>query len=433
MGAHRARLVSLAAAALAACQSLPALEPARVLQALREAKPVSRPEGALSAEQAVTVALENSPALAPYRRSREVALGELAASTDVANPTVQIAKTAFNSAIRDGWQLSLRWFPPRPFELFARRAGARARVEESEFELAEQELQLAAAVRDEHLDVRSLDRELGLLERGARDRRAVLALIERRTAQGVGTRVDVEAARAAVAEAERDLSNVRRDRAKAHERLRSLLALPTGTELELSGADDEVRELPPAAALEVWALEARPRLKAMQAQYAQRTQDVRLAEQERYPWFRIIAGPRLHLQPVRDRADFDVGVELSFPVWNWNTGKIAAERARLDQQSDRYTAELARVRADIAAQLAELSGQQQALRVYDDQLLPALKQRVEAARAALQLQQLDAVHLLLAQDALLQAERARERAVRSLLHAWIALERAVGRPKAGAP
>jgi outer membrane protein TolC len=159
---------------------------------------------------------------------------------------------------------------------------------------------------------------------------------------------------------------------------------------------------------------------------------VSLARLERLPWLRLTALPRVSFQPVIDRTELTVGVELFFPVWNWNLGKIATEEARLLRDGDQYVAEMAQLRKDVAMALEQVASRRALLALYEADLLPALEARVAGVKQAVQGAQADRTALFIAQDALLNAQRTTVRARRDLRLSQIELDRALGGGTAGA-
>jgi outer membrane protein TolC len=333
-----------------------------------------------------------------------------------------------NDPTRRGWRVELRWSPPRPWDLISKRQEAEALIAQADADLAEQALGLSATVRAEHATLASLEREEGIIREAIDTRQQIVQAVTSRVAQGNGTRLDVLAAQAALSEARGSLTETETARASSEKRLRALLALPATTSITVHEEPARWAEPRDAAELEQASLAARPALKASVAKHAQQAQVAARARYERLPWFRLVAAPRVGVQPGIGRTSVDVNFELMFPLWNWNEGGIASEEAKLKQVSERFGADLAEVRRDIVLSVQELAGQRRVIELHEKELLPALEARVEAARGALKQGQVDILSLLLAEDALVLARRNLERAGRQFRLAWIALERTVGAP-----
>jgi multidrug efflux system outer membrane protein len=420
-------LIRLGLLALAACQP-PALVPARMLERLGATPPpeVGSSGATLSEESAVALALERNLSLPPVIDAQAVAKGEMRAATQVENPSVQLERKNFNLPIQQAWQLGLKWSPPKPWVMQGRYDQATDQLHEAEATTDEERLSLSSQVRTEHAQLVALEEELKVATEGIDKRRHLADAITARVERGAGTRLDVLAAQASLAQATAAQQLLAAEKAAALERMRALLDLKPGVPLSVVGTLDDVAGAPAVGELEHRALEKRPQLRALEARYAQRAQAVSLAKLERVPWFRFVAAPRLEWQPVQDRDLLTVGVEVTLPVWNWNLGTIAVEEARLKQQADLYQAQLSQLRREISVAITQLRTRREVVEQYARSVVPTLKARVDAANQALQGGQLDTIVLYTAEDALLEANMALVRARRDVKLARIDIERAVG-------
>ena len=419
----------LVAAALLLSSCRPArLDAASVLKSLRDERPAVSLAAPLDRDAAVTLAMANNRSLWPWREATQVARAGLKAATDIANPTIRVVYDDLNIPSRAGWQVSARWAPPKPWELAGESELARREIDKAEEELAEQVLGLASDVKREHAELVAIEAELEVARSASESRKALVAVIEQRVAKGAGTRLDLASAKVSVAEAEAQLSELSASRATTVERLRGLLGLAPGEDYRVVGAPPPRREVPAGAALEDLELQSRPALRVDWARHAAQAEEVALARMENLPWLKIVAGPRVEFTPAINRTAFNVGLELSFPLWDWNTGHIALEEAKLRRDDARYRAEVTNLRRDVAVARSDLQARRASVEQLEKQLLPALEARLDAAKKGLEAAQLDTTVLLEAEEQLWKGRRQLVRANRELSQAWIRLERVLGAP-----
>jgi outer membrane protein TolC len=260
----------------------------------------------------------------------------------------------------------------------------------------------------------------------AESRRTLLGAIEARVSRGAGTRLDTASARVSVAEAEAATSELLASRATCVERLRGLMGLGPADAYEVKGVPPQRRDLPETAALEDVALASRPELKADLLRHSAQTEEVVRARMQNLPWFKIVSGPRVDVRSSDGRVGLTAGLELSFPLWDWNTGHIIEEEAKLKRDEAKYVAELADLRRDVAVARSDLLARRNQVEQLEKQLLPALEQRLDAAKKGLEAAALDTTVLLIAEEQLWRGRRQLVRANRELKQAWIRLERVLG-------
>jgi outer membrane protein TolC len=399
-----------------------------VLKSLREEQPAVALSAPLDADAAVALALAHNRSLGPAREATGVARAGLKAATDINNPTIRVVYDDLNLPSRAGWQLSARWAPPKPWEVATESERARREIDKAEEELAEATLALAGEVKREHAELVSVESELGVAKAAADSRRALVSAIDARVQKGAGTRLDLASAKVSVAEAEATIAELSASRATTVERLRGLMGLAPGEAYSVKSAPAPRRDVPLGAALEELALKQRPALRVDWARHAAQAEEVALARMENLPWFKIVAGPRVELTPAINRTAFNVGLEFSLPLWDWNTGHIALEEAKLKRDEARYRAEVTNLRRDVAVARSDLEARRAAVEQLEKQLLPALEERLDAAKKGLEAAQLDTTALLEAEEQLWKGRRQLVRANRELKQAWVRLERVLGAP-----
>jgi outer membrane protein TolC len=406
----------------------PRLDSTAVLKSLREERSTPSLQQPLDEESAVSLALANNTALEPARREAQVARGSYKAASDIENPTIRVTWDDLNSTTRSNWEVSARWEPPKPWSIASKQEIARQQIAKAEEQLAERALALKGEVKKEHAELVFLEQEIEVAKSAAESRRALLGAIEARVSKGAGTRLDTASARVSVAEAEAAVSELNASRATCIERLRGLLGVAPGEAYTVKGTPPERREVPVVGALEELALKSRPELKIDLARHNAQTEEVARARMANLPWLKITAGPEVEVRQFDRRVGITAGVELSFPLWDWNTGHIAEEEAKLSRDEARYRAEVANLRRDVAVARSDLEARRNQVEQLEKQLIPALEQRLEVAKKGLEAATMDTTVLLDAEERLWRGRRQFVRANRELKQAWIRLERVLGAP-----
>ena len=129
----------------------------------------------LSADEAVAVALFLNPGLRAFRKERGVAEGEVVAAGVLPNAELEVTWLSIEnftkSPASSGFDVSLRWSPPRPGERAARRAQAEARLANVRAQIADEEWRLAADVGKADAALGGAQERLRLAERTGWQRR----------------------------------------------------------------------------------------------------------------------------------------------------------------------------------------------------------------------------------------------------------------------
>lgn len=404
--------------------SLPPPSTSTVLSAIK-------PDGLLTEDEAVELALVHNPDMRAFRRERHVAEAAIVAASAIPNPSVKLEGLHLqNSTRHPGVGVSLRWAPPQPVEWAANRSEAQARLDEVQQEIFEREWQLATEVRSTYAAAVAFQEQLRLIEGGVARQRNIVELIEKRVQLGASTQLDANIARLAVGQLEHDHDKMEVERVVA---LRSLAALmgrlepPSIAERPRCLSDDRETDLPDVRMLEDKALQARPVLRAAHARYRQREQALRRAYARRWPWLEIDAGPRYRFNSSSSNPDdFMLAVEVTLPVLDWNSGAIRMAEAEREQERELIVAALSHLRRDIATARDRLEVQRHGLLRYRDKVLPALVEHERLLDLAVRGGQADVKTLLTAADVILRHQRAHCQIMLEHRRAWLALELAVG-------
>jgi outer membrane protein TolC len=192
--------------------------------------------------------------------------------------------------------------------------------------------------------------------------------------------------------------------------------------------DDDAR-VPDTREMSARALDNRPKLKAAAARYAQLSHALQAERAKRWPWIQRITLPRYRQNYYsKDTHDVAVEVDVSVPVFNLNSGKIATVEAARDREHDALVASVDAIRRDIALACAELQDRKTALKRFREVILPAIEQGEAILEKAYQGQQADIATVLAGQDATFRIRREYVDARLQYRKAWLALARIVGAP-----
>ncbi len=326
------------------------------------------------------------------------------------------------------------------FRLSKGAAAAEALEDAAEEEIVRDRGEVSFAVRSAYWDY-NLTVELGraAAENTAR-LKAHLTRIKDFAGQGLATRNDVLRAEAELANAEVAALEVESGREVALTRLNSLLGLPLDTAIEIASAAEAVPSLPflegesGPAGLVRRAEQNRPDLKSLDLRVRAAEASAAAARGSALPQVYLagnyyLANPNPRLLPSQDKfyGTWDVGLTLSFDIWN---GGQAAEQAR---QAEAQLTQAREMRRQVA-ELITLEVTQGRLAVARaEQRVAAAGRAVASARENLRVTQdrfqekvATSVEVLDAETLLLQARTAEVQAWTDLAVARARLMKALG-------
>lgn len=415
-----------ALAAAAAPADPPSLRPAA------DAAAVVSDEAGLTVEQAVAIALRDNPELQAVRKGRAVAEGEIRSATALTNPTLQLQLLHAQDSTQLGWGALLKWMPPQPVTLLARRDQARAHLTDVGQQVAELEWTLGMQVRSVFATLLELREQTRIATTALAMRKRVTALVRTQVQRGRSTRIDQNLADLALLDAQRELDDIELRTTQAQLRLHALLGKVGLEPLPLKGAI--AAEIKPVTGIDAEkfverALAARPALKAAQARITFREQGVRLERSRVIPWFELSGRYRMN-SSQRFPHDVQLGLELSLPILNANGGPIAVAKAELDREQAQVQALAQAVRQSVYAATGELLIRQRLLVRSQREVLPVLVEHERLLEAALRGAELDLVGLLSSEQSILRGRRQHSEARLGYEQALIALQAAVGVPLA---
>jgi outer membrane protein TolC len=386
----------------------------------------------LSSDEAVAVALFANPTLRAFRRERGVAEGEVVAAGVLPNPFLEVTwlhiENLTKSLATSGFDIGLRWTPPRPGEIDAKRTRAEARLAEVRAQIADEEWKLAAEVRKAHAAAlatrerrRFADTALGLQGR-------VRQFLRDKRDLGDASRLEANLIELEYFETVREREAILTEEARARQELNRVLGLPPLTDVALQGADLSYRALRlHPGVLEAVMIDRRPDLRAAREAYEQAQQQLRLAHILRIPWLSF--GPAYQRDGSAGEGMINkigIGVGFEIPLSNLNRGELMRLEAARERLHDAFGATVHAARAEVADALRALRAHERLVRLFEDEIRPVLDENAQLTGAALELGDVNVLQFVLAQTRVLKSRR---EFIEARLDYWKAvfdLERALG-------
>jgi outer membrane protein, heavy metal efflux system len=384
----------------------------------------------LSAEEAVRVALEKSPAVVAARSRLDAASAAVRGSRAPYNLQAELAPgagfTNGNSALSQRFDISGR----RTAETRAA-AGEQAAVAAS---LERVRLQVAAETRVAYFDlVRAQAAEASALET-ARGAREIQAAVRRRVELGEapavqGTRADIEVARV-----EQEVVRARRDVQSRLIVLNLLLGRAPQTSVSLSDSLNAPAPSDPTVELVRRAMRTRPDLAAVNALIESRRGSVDVA--------RAAGRPDLYADLAADVWSLDrsaqsrpltsggIGFQLRLVFPLFDQGGLRAEidkaRALVREQEAERDAITRQVTLEVERGAAELSAAREIVLNYQQAILPQTEALLRVTRSGFDTGLSSFIEVLEAQRVLRQTQAEYQNALFDAARARISLDRAVG-------
>lgn len=403
----------------------------RAFVAERVGRPVP-PGASWDLAMLVAAALYASPELRAARAADEVALAGIRTAGERRNPSLTVAGqyvTHLDPGTRPwvaGATLDV------PLETAGKRGrrieGATHRAEAAELGVREAAWRVRSRVRATLLDVLEAEDQLALLGRTAELRAEQVSLLEARLEAGavaapavLETRLDLQRARLAVADARRTLGEARAALAAALGVPVEDLARVTLSFEAVAGAP--AVPAPPAASMRRRALTGRADVRAALATYEARQADLALEIARQFP--------DVHLGPGYewDQGEHKWGLALAYelPILSRNRGPIEAAAARREEAGAHLTALQVEVAGALDRAAAAYAGARATVDAADA-LADDAGRRLASARARLEAGATDRLGLLGAELEATAARLARRKAHADAQRALGALEDALEAP-----
>lgn len=393
---------------------------------------VARGAQSLTVQDALSLALERNPSVLSLQSEIAAARARLGGASLLLQSNPEIEGAAGPRSTADGDSTDYSVEVSQRVEIFGQRGAridaARALLGSAEARLASRRIEVAAEVRE------GFARWLGARQR---ERIAVealelaqqaLAAAETRQSAGATSRIEVNAARAALGRAARERAGAAQRLAAARATFLLLLGVepsepvePQG-ELALDGASPEVA----LDALVEKALSQRPDLRAARLEVEAAGAERRLATREALP------SPRLGISyseegDVGGSARITQGVlAFDLPVFNRNQAGRGVASARMTQAERALEALTRSVRAEVAVAANRLSTTQAAAQAYAGGLLGGVEENMQLVNEAYRAGKVNFFELLVIRRESLEARNGYVDALEELQAAKAGLARAIG-------
>jgi outer membrane protein TolC len=379
----------------------------------------------VQARNASLDAMANAWRAAAQRYPQAIALDDPMLMTMMA--PASFASNQVQPAYILGGSQKVPWFGKREL----RGAEAQAAAGASFHEMRDARLQIAESTRLAFYEYYLLDRQLEL------NRQSVEILDElRETAQvkyenNQVTQQDVLQADLELAGSRRRKLELDRMHRVAIARINTLLQrspdqpLPPPPLILAVGVDP-----PPADLLRQMAARGRPDLASLAARVRAEEAAVALAYKQYYPDVEVYGRYDSFWQPS-SQSDLraQVGVNMNVPIYQRKLQAAVCEAEfRLSQRRAEYRQRAADVQYEVQAAYEQVLEARQAVRLYNEQLLPAAEQNLEVARSNYDVGKITFLGLLSAQQQLVREREQYQQALAAYHSRLAELERVVGGP-----
>ena len=286
----------------------------------------------MSLDALVTQALAENPELRFYEAELAAAKGERTASGAWANP--EISSGLGRKRVSEGlspegtaWSVSVQQTFEWPGRLALRKTIADRQVDLAGAGLEQFRAGLAAEVRKRGFALFTAERRAqAAAEVSARGEELVATLVQREPA-GVTPLLETRAIEASIIVLRRKATEATQEAQSALYELNQLRGRPIEEALAIAAVTLSFPDLPGADELIQRAAKCNFTLRQREIELAQQGFKVRLSENEAWP--SITVGPQFSQEKGGgDQTIAGVGISLPLPLWNRNTGDIAASKAR---------------------------------------------------------------------------------------------------------
>lgn len=354
-------------------------------------------------ESLVRFALAHNPDLRVVRWQQDAASAGVTSASALSNPVARAEWLHVQSPADYGWGVGLEWAPPQPGAYGSGKDAARARVRAVKADFSERAAQLEAAVRLRYAQVAAREEEIALAERSIATRRAVQQAVKERVAHGASSRIDLSLASVSLARGEQERDLLVLARATDITELETLLGLPAERSLDgsVQAKASEVAR-PTAAASEAGKLEqravaGRPQLQADAARNEAAKSTLSAERAKRWPWI-VVQGRYRSRDQSTFPDDVTLGLQLTLPIFDLNSGPIAAAEASQRELSDVAAAHRFNIEREVRARRIESERRREIAERYASTIAPVLAEHAALVKQALAGMELDLTALLAAED-----------------------------------
>lgn len=392
----------------------------------------ARAANPITLEEAQRLALERNPGVLSLQSDLAAARARLDGASLLLQSNPEISGAVGPKVASYGTSTDFSVALTQRIEIFgqrpARMDSARAQLESAEGRLASRKIEVAADVRE------GFARWLGARERERIANEALdvaqqsLSAAEARQRAGAASRIEVNAARAAVGRAVSERAGATRRLAVARASFMLVVGLEPSEPIEPRGTLSMGEPTPrdPLETMLETALSRRPDMRSARLAVDAAGADRRLASREALPSPRL--GVSFNQQGDVDGPSRTTQGILAFdiPVFNQNQAAVGAASARVTQAEQALDALARSIRAEVALASTRLSTAETAARAYAGGLLAGLEENMQLAIEAYRAGKMDFFQLLVVRRETLEARNGYVDALEELEAAKAGLARAIG-------
>ena len=375
----------------------------------------------LTQEEAVAIALWNSPTFQATLVDLGIARADLAEAGLLRNPIFSLLFPLGPKQLEFTLQYPFDALVQRPARVAAARVNARAIGER----LVWNALSLVAQVRTAHADAVTADRRLVLATENAELARRLADITDARLRAGDISDLEARAPRTDASRSDVVRRAVQQDRDLARLTLAALLGLdqvPEQLQPRVSAAYDAAPCAVDESRLKE-ALASRPDVRA-----AELTIETATAR-ARWERSRVLALIGVLDANGEGTEGFEMGpgISVDVPLFNRNQGGAGRATAEIERAGRLYAAARAQVILDVRSAGVRLGQAQQALEAWNTEIVPSLATEQRQAESAYQAGEISLFNVLDASRRLVDGRMRQLDAEADLFRARISLERAIGR------
>jgi outer membrane protein TolC len=343
----------------------------------------------LTAEFVIEQVLARNPTLAQMAAAVDAAAARYPQVTSLDDPSFStwLAPGSLGSnKVNDSARVEVTQKFPFPGKRSLRGEAALAKTAAAGSDLDDTKLQLVESARMAFADYYLVERSLEVNEEGLKLLGEFKKNAETRYQTGQAPQQDVLQADVETGrQSERKLA-LERARQVTRARLNTLMNRPADSPLPPpSKGLAKPQPLPETAAIREAALARRPDLRAQQARVAADQAALGLAEREFYPDIEAMAAYDSFWQASDDqqRLRGQVGVRLNLPIrLDRRRAAVAEASAQLAQRRAQLAQQVNQVGLEVEQAIAQVRESEQALKLYEEKILPAARENVKAAQTA---------------------------------------------------
>lgn len=359
----------------------------------------------VTVDEAVRQALQHNTALQAQQHTIAVAEGELRqARTFPHNPRLE--GEGATGRERNETRHHARTFTMKlsqEFELGGKRRRrtetATAGLERAKWNVQNAQRELVKEVQETFYRILFLEEKHAFADQAVALAQRLLQLAEERYRAGDSPQLDVNLARVEGQNVRRQRLEVLSQLVQARLTLNRLLGRPPEAPLTVSGTLDVPPQPLDVESLRQRALQQRPDLSSRTAAIDAALAEVALAQAQRVPDVELALVFEREETGEDVKQTFGGSIAFPLPLWNRNTGAIAAAQARTRVAELERTTLQQEVATEVATTVAELQRLRASLQLFQDTILPQSRENLDLLQQAFAAGEIGIVQLLTEQRA----------------------------------